>query len=68
LADEIIDLAKNSHDILQLRTISFLNRTTFDLDGTISYVYKSKTTFERATAKPLDRKSCSSHPSWAVSL
>jgi len=42
---------------MQLRTIIFLNRTTFNLDGAISYVYKSNTTFGRATAKPLDRKS-----------
>ena len=45
---------------MQLRTIIFFNRTTSNLDGTISYVHESNTTFERVTAKPLDRKSCSS--------
>jgi len=29
------------------------------LDGAISHVYKNKTTFERTTAKPLERKSSS---------
>ena len=60
MADQIVSLAKKSHDILQLRTIIFFNRTTSNLDGTISYVHESNTTFERVTAKPLDRKSCSS--------
>jgi len=51
LADQILNLAKKSHDILQLRTKIFLNRTTCNLDVTISCVYKSKTAFERATAR-----------------
>jgi len=66
LADQIVNLAKKSHGILQLRTTISFNWTTFDLDGTKSYVYKSNAKFGRTTAKPLDRKSCSFLCWWVV--
>jgi len=45
LADQILNLAKKSH--IATMNDNFFNRTTFNLDGTVSYVYKSGTTFEQ---------------------
>jgi len=55
--EQTINLAEELHDILQPWMTNFLNWTTGNLDGTISYVYKSDTTSEPAAAKPLHKNS-----------
>jgi len=66
LADQIVNLAKKSHDILQLRTILFLNRTSFNLDGSLVTCTRATPRLNVRQTNHLTEKASSSIRSWAV--